>query len=210
MTTTTSGHAAAQRSSTDTATRHGTTWGLTLTGGILLGLGLVLGSTIMFDPRPYSEISATTAHTVHYAIWVACLVALSQLYPRLAGLSARPGRAISAAAATAAGVGAALDACARFMLAFVNPVLAEHAPDLLDTPPDAILLVPTIGVGVVAMVGVVWLAVSAAMAGVVPRAAAALLAIGAVAIPAAGPLSNVLVGAALVWFGIAAKRRARS
>lgn len=180
--------------------------GLTLAGAALCALGVGLGPLMMFDSRPYSELSATPQHLVHYAVWTACLVALSQIYPRLAGLTGPHGRSVSMAAATAAGVGAALDACARFLLAFVNPYLSAHEPALLDTAPDAILLVPTLCAGVAAMVGVTWLGVSGWRAKVFPRPAVVLLVVGALAIPALGPLSNVLLGAALVWCGIAASR----
>lgn len=181
--------------------------GLTAIGAALFALGVGLGPLMMFDSRPYSELSATPQHLAHYVVWTACLVALSQIYPRLAGLTGPGGRSISLAAATAAGMGAALDACARFLLAFVNPYLAQHEPELLDTMPEAILLVPSIGVGVAAMVGVIWLGVSSWRARVFPRPAVVLMIIGSVAIPALGPLSNVLLGAALVWCGIAASRR---
>lgn len=180
--------------------------GLTVTGAVLFALGVGLGPLMMFDSRPYSELAATPQHLAHYVVWTACLVALSQIYPRLAGLTGSGGRSISMAAATAAGAGAALDACARFLLAFVNPYLAHHEPELLDTVPEAILLVPSIGVGVAAMVGLIWLGVSGWRAGVFPRPAVVLMVIGSVAIPALGPLSNVLLGAALVWCGIAASR----
>ena len=54
---------------------------------------------------------------------------------------------------------------------------------------------------------VIWLGVSGWRARVFPRAAVVLLVIGAVAIPAIGPLSNVLVGTAVLWIGSALLRR---
>ena len=180
---------------------------LTVVGAALLVLGATLGPLMIFDSRPYSELSATPQHLAHYAIWTACLVALSQIYPRLAGLEGSSGRRVSAVAATVAAVGAALDACSRFLLAFVNPFLAAHEPALLDTAPDAILLVPSLGAGVVAMVGVIWLGVSGWRARVFPRFAVVLLVIGSLAIPAIGPLSNALVGGGLLWIGISLSRR---
>lgn len=182
---------------------------LTITGTVLLALGVTLGPTMMFDSRPYSELVTTSQHLVHYLVWTACLVALSQIYPRLAGLGGHQGRRVSAIAATAAAVGAALDACARFTLTFVNPYLAAHEPALLDTPPDAVLLVPAIGASVVAMIGTTWLGVSGWRALAFPRPAVVLLVIGALAIPAIGPLSNALLGSALAWIGIAASRQLR-
>jgi hypothetical protein len=180
---------------------------LAVTGGVLLVLGASLGLVMLLDPRPYSELAGTWMHLVHYAVWTVCLVALSQLLPRLGGLSGERGRAVSSLAATMAGVGVALDACARFALAFYNPMLAAHEPALLDTPPDAVLLVPSLAVGVVAMVGLVWLGVSGWRARAFPRTAVVVLVVGAVAIPAIGPVSNVLVGAALAWIAIASLRR---
>lgn len=207
MTTLSPHGTAAGHPAVPTTTAHPGVRGLTLTGAALFALGVGLGPLMMFDSRPYSELSATPQHFVHYVVWMACLVALSQIYPRLAGLTGPHGRSVSMAAATAAGVGAALDACARFLLAFVNPYLSAHEPALLDTAPDAILLVPTLGVGVTAMVGVIWLGVSGWRAQVFPRPAVVLLVVGSLAIPALGPLSNVLLGAALVWCGIAVRRR---
>lgn len=206
--TTLSSHATSTGHPTGPATTaHAGLRALTLTGGVLFVLGVGLGPLVMFDSRPYSELAATPQHLVHYGVWTVCLVALGQIFPRLAGLTGPQGRPVSAAAATAAGVGVTLDACARFLLAFANPYLSAQEPALLDTTPDAILLVPTLGVGVVAMVGVIWLGVSGWRAEVFPRPAVALLVLGSVAIPALGPLSNVLVGAALVWCGMAASRR---
>lgn len=180
---------------------------LVATGALLALVGLVLGPRMMFDPRPYSEIAGSGAHLLHYALWTAGLVALSQTYPRLAGVRGPGGRSLPLPLLVFAGAAAALDACARFVLAFVNPMLAVHDPALLDTPPDAVLLVPTLGAGVVAMVATVAVGVSAWRRRVFPRPAVLLLVVGAVAIPVVGPLSNILVGAALVWAGTAALRR---
>ncbi|AEG44457.1 hypothetical protein [Isoptericola variabilis] len=176
-------------------------------GGLLAVNGLTLGPRMMFDPRPYSEIAGTGAHLVHYVVWTVALVALSQIYPRLADVRGTAGRTLPAPVLVLAGAAAALDACARFVLAFVNPFLVTHAPELLDTPPDAVLLVPTLGAGVLAMVATVAFGVAAWRRRVFPRAAVVLLVVGAVAIPAVGPLSNVLVGSGLVWAALAALRR---
>jgi hypothetical protein len=207
MTTTATPGTRAVASAGSPSPDRGTMLGLGVTGGVLLALGVSLGPVMLLDPRPYSELAGTGAHLVHYAVWTVCLVALSQLLPRLGGVRGAGARAVSPVAATVAGAGVALDACARFSLAFFNPVLARHEPALLDTPPDAVVLVPSLAVGVLAMVGVAWLGVSGWRAGVFPRPAVVLLVIGAVAIPALGPVSNVLVGAALTWIGIAALRR---
>jgi len=50
---------------------------LAVVGGILLLLGVTLGPLVMFSTGSYADVSGTTAHLVHYAVWTACLLALS-------------------------------------------------------------------------------------------------------------------------------------
>ena len=181
--------------------------GLVVTGAVFAGNGAVLGTALFLDARDYSQVATGAGHLAHYVLWVACLVALSQLYPRMDVLSGRSGRRLPTTVLGLAGAGAALDACARFVSAFVTPYLAERQPQLVDSPPDAILLVPLLATGVLAMAATGALAVLGLRRQVFPRAAAVLLLLGAVAIPVLGPVSNVLLGAALVWIGSAARRR---
>jgi hypothetical protein len=173
---------------------------LAVVGGALAANGLLLGSQLFLDARAYSEAAGSWVHLAHYVVWTGCLVALSQLYPRLRGL---PGPVLALA-----GVGVALDACARFVSAFVTPYLADHQPALVDDAPDPILLVPLLATGIVAMAGTVALAVAAWRRRLAPRAALVLMLLGGLAIPAIGPLSNVLLGAGLVWWGLALRARA--
>lgn len=193
----------------------GTRWagvplGLAVTGAVFAANGALLGSQLLLDARDYSQVATGAGHLVHYMLWVLCLVALSQLYPRMDALRGRTGRALPAMVLTLAGAGAALDACARFVSAFVTPYLAAREPALVDTPPDAILLTPLLATGVLAMAATATLAVVGMRRRVFPRAAAVLLLLGAVAIPLLGPVSNVLLGVALVWIGSAARRVDRS
>ena len=181
--------------------------GLALTGAVFVGNGILLGSQLLADSRDYSQIASGTAHLLHYGLWVVCLVALSQLYPRMDALRGRTGKHLPAPVLLLAGAGAVLDACTRFVSAFVAPYLAERQPQLMDTPPDAILLVPMYVTSVVALVATATLAVVGLRRAVFPRGAAVLLFLGAVAIPVLGPVSNVLLGSALVWIGYAARRR---
>jgi hypothetical protein len=181
--------------------------GLTVTGAVLAANGLLLGSQLFFDPRDYSQVATGNLHLAHYLVWTVSLVALSQIYSRLGSLRSATGSTIPATVLVLAGAGAALDACARFTSAFVTPYLAERQPSLVDSAPDQILLVPLLLTGVVAMLGTAALGVSAGRRRVFPRAAAALLVAGGVAIPVLGPVSNVLLGVALVWIGLAARSR---
>lgn len=187
--------------------RAGVSLGLTVTGAVLAANGLLLGSQLFFDSREYSQVATGGMHLAHYLVWTVCLVALCQIYPRLGSLRSVTGSTIPATVLLLAGAGAALDACARFVSAFVTPYLAERQPSLVDSAPDQILLVPLLLTGVVAMLGTAALGVSAGRRRVFPRAAAALLVAGGVAIPVLGPVSNVLLGVALVWIGLAARSR---
>jgi hypothetical protein len=182
---------------------------MTLTGVVLAVNGAVLGSRMFFDSRDYSEVAATRLHLVHYVVWTVCLVALSQLYPRLSAMRGPTGRGIARGALTLAAVGAALDACSRFTVAFVNPYLAAHEPALLDTAPDSVLLVPLLATGVVAMVGIVAIGVIAWRRAVLPRLLVVLLIVGGLAVPAIGPMANVPLGGALAWLGVRWQRHFR-
>ena len=187
--------------------RAGVPLGLAATGAVLAANGLLLGSQLFLDSRDYSQVALGSTHLAHYLVWTLCLVALSQLYPRLASLRSVDGKALPAAVLVLAGVGAGLDACTRFVSAFVTPYLAERQPSLVDSAPDAILLVPLLATGVVAMIGTAALGVTAWRRRVFPRAAAVLLVVGGVAIPVLGPVSNVLLGFALVCIGTSHSRR---
>ena len=182
---------------------------LAVTGGVLALNGLLLGTQLFLDARDYSEVATSGTHLAHYLLWTLCLVALCQLYPRLGVLRGNGGAVLPGPVLLLAGAGAALDACARFVSAFVTPYLAERQPSLVDTAPDEVLLVPLLATGVVAMAGTALLGVSGWRRRVFPRPAAALLVMGGVAIPALGPVSNVLLGAALVWIGLASQTRRR-
>jgi hypothetical protein len=190
-----------------TVTATGVPVGLALTGAVFAVNGLVLGTQLLLDPRDYSQIASSNLHLVHYVIWTACLVAMTQLYPRLGSLRSRSGAALPSTVLALAGVGAALDACSRFVSAFVTPYLAGRAPGLVDSAPDAILLVPLLASGVFAMAATAALGAIAWRRRVFPRPAALLLVLGGVAIPVLGPVSNVLLGLALVWIGFAVRER---
>lgn len=190
-----------------TITATGVPVGLAVTGAVFTVNGLVLGTQLFLDPRDYSQVAGSTLHLVHYIVWTACLVALTQLYPRLGSVKGRSGATLPGAVLALAGAGAALDACSRFVSAFVTPYLAGRAPGLVDSAPDAILLVPLLATGVFAMAATAALGATAWRRRIFPRPAALLLVLGGVAIPVLGPVSNVLLGLALVWIGFAVRER---
>ncbi len=185
--------------------------GVAVVGAVLALNAAALGTQLMFgSAERYSQIADDLVHLVHYVTWTLCLLALTQLIPRLRGVPGTDGRTLPEPVLVGASVTTALLACVQFTQAFVSPYLAGAAPDLLDSTPSAIFLVPVLGAGVIAMVGMAALGVVAWRRGVVPLPAAALLVVGGLAIPALGPVSNVLLGAGLIWLGTAGRRRVAS
>ena len=173
-------------------------------GAALTVNGLVLAPQLFFNSRDYSEIAASPTHLAHYVVWAACLVALSQLYPALAGLRGRDGRGIPGVVLRVAAVGAALAACAQFVAAFVNPFLADHDPALLDTAPDPILLVPLLVTTGLAGLATAAVGVVGGVRRALPVPAAVLIVLGGLVIPVLGPMANALLGVGLVliaWRG---------
>lgn len=94
---------------------------------------------------------------------------------------------------------------------FVDPVLREQASALIDSEPE---LTAAGGLGSLLLyaVGLLLFAVATARAGVLPRAAAVVLAAGLVlAVPLEGVVPGILIvyPAALCWLGVAALRHDR-
>jgi len=177
---------------------------LGVVGALLAVNAVVLAPLLFFDTQDYSEVAGTTVHLAHYVVWTACLVALSQLFPLLGGLRGRDGRGVPATVLRTAAVGAALAACAQFVTAFVNAFLADVAPHLLDTAPDAVLLVPLIVVTAVAGLAVAAFGIVGGTRRALSAPAAVLIVVSGVALPVLGPLSNALLGLGLVlvaWRG---------
>lgn len=182
---------------------------LGVVGVALAANAVALGAPLFLDARDYSQVADSGLHLAHYVVWTACLVALSQLYPALGGLRGRDGRALPVAVLRLAGAGAALAACATFVQTFVNPYLAAHDPALLDSAPDAILLVPLLATSAAAMVGTAAFGIAGGLRRVIPMPAAVLLVLGGLVIPVLGPVSNLFVGAGLVWVAAGAGSRVR-
>lgn len=180
---------------------------LTTIGVVLALNSLLLGTQLMFDPSPFSEVARTGTHLAYQATLLAALVALVQTLPRLHRVSGRSGQGFPSAVLLLAGVGVTLDACTRFAEAFMVPFIGRNAPELLDQSPGGALMTVMVSSWVASMIGLVAVAVTAYRRRIFPRPAAAVLAVGALVVPVIGPLSGMLVGTGLAWGGYAARRR---
>jgi hypothetical protein len=183
--------------------------GLTLTAlGLLMFAGAaLLGSRLMLDSRPFSEIGGTTTQVAYNGLLLVLLVGLVLLLPAIGRLPGRDGRTLPRWTLGLVGAGAILDACTRFDQAFMVPFLADHAPQLLDENPASMLMAAMVAAWVVYDVGLVALGVLAFRRRIFSRSAAALVVVGGALIPLAGPFAVIVVGGGLAWAGASVLRR---
>jgi hypothetical protein len=184
------------------------------TGLALAALGLVmcagaalLGSRLMLDSRPFSEIGGTAAQVAYNGLLLLLLVGLVLLLPAIGRLPGSDGRTLPRWTLGLVGAGAILDACTRFDQAFTVPFLADHAPELLDQSPASMLMTAMVAAWVVYDVGLVVLGVVAFRRRIFSRSAAVLVAVGGALIPLAGPFAVMVVGGGLAWAGASVVRR---
>lgn len=85
--------------------------------------------------------------------------------------------------------------------AFVLPVLAREAPQLLEVQPAPVIVGEIFSFGLLAL-GCVALGLAALRSGVLPRVAALLFIIGAVLGFFPLPFSTILFGVAVAWMGL--------
>jgi hypothetical protein len=182
---------------------------------ILSGVGIVmatnslfLGTRLMFDGRPFSEVAATLPHLAYNVILLVALAVFSQVLPRLSGVTGAAGRTFPEPVLVLAGGGVFFDACTRFGEAFMVPFISRHAPELLDNTPSTLLMSAMVASWTAYLAGLVALGVTAYRRRIFPRPAAVLLCLGGLSVPAVGPLSGLLIGPALAWCGWAARRSA--
>jgi hypothetical protein len=154
---------------------------------------------------PYAAL-----HTLAIVSIVLVLLGLVGLYARLAAVAGWPGLV----GFLASFAGYALLMGVVFYDAYVTPALARNAPALLDRTSPLLagptFLIPTILAGMLILVGLLVFGVAIMRAGVLPRWAGLVLAIGGLLL---GPgtalphpvflLGALLVDAALAWLGFA-------
>lgn len=173
--------------------------------GLLLALnGFVLGPVWLFGGgETFSQTASTWAFSLSHRVSWVLLTGLVVVVPTvLAHGPRRPAGWV----APVAQVAFAAQAATAFALGFVAPWLAGVAPALLDVSGGSFqVAMTTVWIGFI--LSMVALAVALARTGGVGRLAPALVAVGALVVPGAGPLGAGLVGLGL---GVAARARLRA
>ena len=174
-------------------------WGgpVDVAGGVSFVIGELLKLLPALGAEDLGEVAVTDSWVVQQLLFL--LGAVLLLFG-LFGLYARQSEAAGALGIIgflAAFLGTALNVGISFDQAFLLPILADVAPEVVDAgPPFGILLAfISFGVG--------WLLFGAATlrARVYPRAAAVLLMVGAVLAALPLPFTYIVLGVAVIWLG---------
>ena len=161
-----------------------------------LGIGFMLGS----------DSATTVAHTVTYSLALlgmfALILALTAIY---ASESSALGRLGLIGYVTAL-LGTLLVAGDWWFEAFAVPVIAKESPAVLDLPPGGSILTGAIATLAVYTIGWLLFAIACFRIEAIPRPAAALLVVGALA----GPLAlstpyQIPLALAIGWIGVASQ-----
>ena len=173
--------------------------------GLLLALnGFVLGPLWLFGGgETFAETASSWAFALSHRLSWVLLTGLVVVVPSLLANGTR--RPAAGWAAPLAQVAFAAQAATAFALGFVAPWLADVAPSLLDVSGGSFQVAST-AVWIGFILSMVALAVALARTGGLGRLAPALVAVGALAVPGAGPLGAGVVGLGL---GLAARARLR-
>ena len=175
---------------------------LTILSQVLrLGIGLMLGS----------DSATTVAHTLTYSLALlgmfALILALTAVY---ASESAALGRLGLIGYATAL-LGTLLVAGDWWFEAFAVPMIAKESPAILYLPPGASVLTGAIATVAAYTIGWLLFAIACLRIEAIPRPAAALLVVGALAGPLAlTPPYQIPLAVAIGWIGVALTRASRS
>lgn len=170
---------------------------LALAGSLLLA-AVVPGVAFFVDSRPFREIAGGGVHLSVYALTLAGMLALLVAVPRLGGLASVDGRRLPAPLVTAALLTTALTAATHFVQLVVTPFLADVAPAALDEQNGGVLMISMVGAWTAFLVTWSMIGVVALRRKVLPRSSAGLLVVGALALPAFGPLAGLPLGAGLL------------
>lgn len=165
--------------------------------GVLLLASTVPAVRFFTDPRPFSEVASGGVHLALYALTLAGMLALLVAVPRLGNLVGPAGGRLPGWLVTLSLVATALNAATHFVQVFVAPYLADVAPAALDDQGGG-LMVGMVASWVAFLVAWVCVGVIAFRRRLLPRPSAALLAGGALVLPAIGPLAGLPLGLALV------------
>ncbi len=173
-------------------------WGgpAAVAGGVLFVLGELLNLPTLGEEN-LSEVAVTASWVVQQLLF---LLGTVLLLFGLFGLYARQSEAagtLGIVGFLAAFLGTALQAGTSFDQAFVLPIVADVAPELVDAGPPLGIILAFISFGVG------WLLFGAATlrARVYPRGAAVLLMVGAVLAAFPLPFTYSVLGVAVSWLG---------
>lgn len=176
--------------------------GLAVVGVLLVSNGAWY-APIMFrlnPDAPLSQYGGEPPFQLFQVIHLAALVALAVLASRLSDLRGRTGRALPRWLPIVVMVVTILNAATVYTQAFVVPFLADVAPNALDDQAIDLFAVSMMSIWSAFSLTFVVVAIVGAVRRVIPLAAAAPIALGALAMPILGPAGALLIGGGLlVW-----------
>ena len=173
---------------------------------IAAGVSLVIAEllSLLFFGYDFSNTATTDTYTF-YSVWI--MIAGLLLPLGLVGLYARQLEAsglLGLVGFVVAFIGTVLVAGFFWTSAFIAPLLAVEAPELLAV---LVALPGFFRSFIVFAFGWLLFGVATLRAGIYPRAAAVLLIVGAVLVVIPRPLTSIVLAAAVVWMGYVLFRR---
>ncbi len=176
----------------------------TIVGAILIAI-LELMEFILFGSLTESQVAATGGwvfvQVIYLIAMLAVLLGLIGLYTRQVEQSGNFG-VISFLVAF---IGTVLFAGAQWSTAFIGPMLAAEAPDIMDAEPTGSILVGYLLSIILFSLGWLLFGWASLRSSVFPRGAALLVAVGGVLFFIMGslewPASTLALDAGLVWMG---------
>jgi hypothetical protein len=173
---------------------------------VFAGLPLLVAAPFeflsVFDSRPFPEIAAGTAHAVSAHLVLLGFCGLLLAVPALVTHTGSTGRRLGRTAALLATAGAAGGVVSQWYIGTVLPWLAHSKSPELSGEMGGVGLYGTMAL---LMAGILALGISGLRSRVLPRPAAIMLIVAAVA-AVFPPALVALTGAALLWSGAAGLR----
>ncbi len=177
-----------------------------LVGGVLVVVYDVLDAALF----PGEQVSGAMATSSWFIVQILSLVGLVLITLGLVGLYARQveqGETLGLVAFLVAFIGTVMVSGSVWSEAFIGPVVAEAAPELVGANPSGVVAAGIILAFGLFALGWLLFGLASLRAGVLPRGAALLLMVGAVLFFVVSSLefpgSTIVMGAALVWMGYA-------
>lgn len=157
------------------------------------------------DTVPHSVLVTTGSYFAWALLLTVSFLLLAIGIAGLAGHRGADGRMLGRTALALALVAAVVGFFQNATHAFVQPAYSVLAPSLIDEPPGGPFAVGWLSGVALMVIGLVTLGVSAYRTRVLPRPAAVLIIVGAVAFPLPS-VATLLFGGGLLWAGVAGLR----